>query len=66
MSRVPIKDGQFRIVGYVDTEANGKQRALNARYRIVGHYDPATNETKDATYRIVARGNALAALIWGA
>jgi hypothetical protein len=63
--RVPIKDGQFRIVGYVDTEANGKQRGMNARFQTVGHYDPARNETRDSTYKVVARGNALSALIWG-
>lgn len=46
--------------------ANGTQRAFSASYQTVGHFDPATNETKDASYGIVARGNTLAALIWGA
>lgn len=63
--REAIRDGQYRTVGYVETDRDGKQRALNARYQTVGHFDPTRNETRDATYKVVARGNALAALIWG-
>ncbi|HXA39906.1 MAG TPA: hypothetical protein VNW53_12970 [Phenylobacterium sp.] len=65
MSRVPIRDGQFRTVGYVETDSHGRQRGLNARFQTVGHFDPARNETRDATYKVVGRGNVLAALIWG-
>lgn len=61
--RVPIKDRQYRTVGYVETDRHGRQRALNARYQTVGHFDPVRNETRDARYSIVARGNVLAVLI---
>ncbi|WP_304219608.1 hypothetical protein, partial [Phenylobacterium aquaticum] len=63
MHRTPIKDRQYRTVGYVETDRHGRQRALNARYQTVGHFDPARNETRDARYRVVARGNVLSALI---
>ena len=38
---------------------------MNAGFQTVGHFDPARNETRDAAYKVVARGNVLAALIWG-
>ena len=62
--RQAIKDNRFQIVGYVETGRDGKQRGLNARFAIVGYFDPARNETKDSAHRIVARGNTLSALIW--
>lgn len=65
MSRVTIKNSQYQTVGYVETDRHGRQRALNARFQTVGHFDPARNETRDSTYRVVARGNVLSALIWG-
>lgn len=36
MSRVALKDAHYRVVGYIDTERDGKQRALDATYRVVG------------------------------
>lgn len=65
MGRQPIRDGRYRIIGYIDTAPDGKQKALNAQYRIVGYFDPVRNETKDARYNIIARGNVLAALVVG-
>lgn len=64
--RETIRDRQYRPVGYVDTDRHGRQRAFNARFQTVGHFDPARNETRDARYKVVARGNALAALIFNA
>jgi hypothetical protein len=64
MMRASIKDGQFRTVGYIDTDSHGRQRALNARFQTVGYFDPVRNETRDSTYRVVGRGNVLAAFIW--
>jgi hypothetical protein len=62
--RETIRDRQYRAVGYVDTDRNGRQRGLNANFQTVGHFDPVRNETRDARYKVVARGNALSALIW--
>jgi len=63
LGRIAIRDGQYRIIGYIETAPDGKQKALNSHYRIVGYFDPVRNETKDATYRIVGRGNVMAALM---
>ena len=64
MTRQVLKDARYRIVGYIDSTSDGRQKGLNARYEVVGHYDPARNETKDARFRVVARGNALSALVF--
>ncbi len=63
MARMEIKDRSYRIVGYIDTDRDGKQTALDASYRHVGYYDPRTNQTKDASYRIIGTGNQLSSLI---
>lgn len=62
--RETIRDRQYRAVGYVDTDRHGRQRGLNARFQTVGHFDPVRNETRDSAYKVVARGNVLATLIW--
>ena len=64
--RETIRDRQYRAVGYVDTDRHGRQRALNARFQTVGHFDPVRNETTDRWHKVIARGNVLAALIFGA
>jgi hypothetical protein len=63
--RTAIRDDRYRILGYVETDGAGRQRALNARFGVVGYFEPIRDETRDSAHRIVARGNALAALIWG-
>lgn len=65
MSRVALKDARYQIVGYIETSGDGRQQGLNARYRVVGYFDPLRNETKDARYRVVSHGNTLSALIFG-
>lgn len=65
MSRSALTDPKFRIVGYIDTGQDGRAKGLNARYEIVGYYDPVRDQTRDARLRVVARGNILAALIIG-
>ncbi len=63
MSTEIVKDG--KVVGYIETRADGKLVAKDTRYRIRGHYDPKTNETRDFTYKVVGRGNLLASMVIG-
>lgn len=63
--RETIRDRQYRLLGYIETDRRGRKRALNARFQTVGYFDPARNETRDAAYKLVARGDGLSALIWG-
>lgn len=65
MSRQTIKDKNFRIIGYIETMADGKKKALDANFRILGFYDPRKNVTQDKSFRTIAQGDTLAALIQG-
>ncbi len=63
MSTQTLKDDRYRVIGYIETKPDGSQVGKDARYRIRGYYDPKTNKTKDARYRIVGTGNLLASLV---
>lgn len=63
MGRIALKDSSFKIIGYVDTDRDGKQTALDAHYKHIGYYDPRTDKTQDGSFRIIGSGNQLAALI---
>lgn len=65
MSTQILKDAQYRIIGYIDTHADGSQTGKTAQYKIIGYYDPRSNITKDARYHIVGSGNQIASLIHG-
>lgn len=64
MSRETIRDKNLRTIGYIETQSDGKQKALDANLRTLGHYDPRSNETRDANLRMIAKGNVLAGLIY--
>lgn len=63
MSTQTLKDSQYRTIGYIETRPDGTQVGKDAQYRVKGYYDPKTNKTKDAQYRVVGEGNLLASFI---
>ncbi|MGW5840025.1 hypothetical protein ACWFZ6_18640 [Methylorubrum extorquens] len=66
MSRERIKDRYQRTLGFIETQSNGKQRALDAKGQTLGFFDPHQGTTKDAAQRTIAHGNVLASLIFNA
>jgi len=64
MTRQTIQDKNYRTIGYIETMADGRQKALDNNYRTLGYYDPKRNVTQDASYKTVAQGNVLSALIF--
>jgi hypothetical protein len=66
MGRRAIKDRNFRVLGYIETTPDGRQKALNANFRTLGYYDPRRDVTTDPNFRIIARGNVLSALVYDA
>jgi hypothetical protein len=44
MARTAIKDQRFFIIGYIEDMTDGRQRALDFGFRILGYYDPATDK----------------------
>jgi len=65
MSRHTLKDARLRIIGYIDTAADGGQTGRDERLRIVAYYDPRSNITRDERLRNVGYGNLIAALVAG-
>ncbi|TCG09267.1 hypothetical protein BZM27_06390 [Paraburkholderia steynii] len=66
MGTAYLRDNHYHIVGSIETDSSGKQIARDARYNRLGEYDPRTDQTRDASYRILGTGNQLSALIWRA
>jgi hypothetical protein len=66
MSRIAIKDSNFRVLGYIETMSDGRQKALNANFRTLGYYDPRRDVTTDANLRTLAQGHVLSALVYDA
>ena len=50
-------------VGYIKTDARGKQTAYNSQNKLLGCYDPKSNFKKDTKGRILGNGNMLTQLI---
>jgi hypothetical protein len=59
-----LRDDHYHIIGSIETDSHGKQVARDARFVRLGEYDPRTDQTRDASFRIVGTGNQLSALIW--
>jgi hypothetical protein len=66
MSKEYIRDNNFRVIGSIDTLADGRQRAYDANFRSVGTYDCRADRTYDANFRTVGNGKQLVGLIWEA
>jgi len=64
-NRQTLKDGNHRILGFIDTVADGKQTILSPTFRPLGTYDPRMNVTKDKSHHTVGSGNLLTTLLRG-
>ena len=63
MNRQILRDANFRVIGYIDTDPSGKQTIKDGNFTECGYFDPRTNQTKDAASRVVGKGNFVAALL---
>lgn len=66
MNRETIKDFYGKVLGFVDTEANGDKIARDFYGKIVGRYKKSSNTTYDFYGKIVARGDAVVGTIYSA
>ena len=62
--RQEIRDPSYRMVGTITTRKDGVREARDRDYRLLGTYNPKTNETRDRNYRLVGKGDLLSALMW--
>ena len=58
-----IRDAYGKIIARIDTMPNGDKYIRDPYGKIVGRYDRATDSTRDAYGRLVARGECLGMLI---
>ncbi|MEO0008595.1 MAG: hypothetical protein RJA20_2791 [Bacteroidota bacterium] len=63
MAQQTLKDRNNNTIGYILTDAKGRQTIKDKNMVVKGYYDPETNVTKDKNLRVVGRGNLLATLI---
>ena len=63
MSKHELRDRNNRLLGTIRQLPNGKHEGRDANGRLVGTYDPSTDQTRDASYRLVGKGDTLAVLI---
>lgn len=63
MDKQYVRDAKGRILGYIQTENDGRQKAFDYKGRLLGTYYPNRNTTNDFYGRIVFKGNAIYSLI---
>ena len=63
MTQQTIKDKNGIILGTIAVKFDGIHELRNHSGTIKGTYNPKTNETRDTSGRILAKGNILAGLL---
>jgi hypothetical protein len=63
MARTSVLNANRIVIGYIEEQGGGKQRALDRNAMPLGYYDPNTNSTLNTNRMKVGTGNQLSALI---
>lgn len=63
MAKQQIRDRSNRLMATIEIKSSGKHEIRDPSNRLLGTYDPRTNDTRDASNRMVAKGNVLTSLI---
>ncbi len=63
MNKTPVKDFNGRILGWIVTEPDGRQKAMDFKGKLLGTYYPDRNTTNDFYGRVLYRGNMITSLI---
>jgi len=58
-----LRDQNYRIIGYIDTDFNGNKIIKDEHFVIRGYYDKATNTTKNQYFMVVGHGDILTSLL---
>lgn len=61
--REEIKTANFRLIGYIEDEGS-RLVAKDSCFRVLGYYIKSDRRTVDSSFRVLAYGNILSALIW--
>jgi len=60
---VILRDSTAKVLGSIETTAGGVQELRDSSRRLLGTYDPRTNQTYDVSRRLIGTGNLLASLL---
>jgi hypothetical protein len=63
MARTSVLNANRIVIGFIEEQDGGKQKALDRNAMLLGYYDPTTNSTLNANRMKVGTGNQLSALI---
>lgn len=63
MARTSVLNANRIVIGYIEEQDGGKQKALDRNAMLLGYYDPTTNSTLNANRILIGKGNQLSALI---
>lgn len=63
MQRKLIKNARGQLLGFIDTDQQGRETAKNSRGQLLGSYDPKRDQTYDAKRELVNKGDALSSFI---
>jgi hypothetical protein len=63
MADQQIRDKLNRLLATIKTLPSGKQEIRTPLNKLLGTYEPKSNETRDPLNRLVAKGNVLSSLI---
>lgn len=65
MSQEYIKDFSGKILGIIETDSNGDQKAIDFSSRqVLGYYRANYNHTTDFYGRVIAKGNCVVSFIY--
>jgi hypothetical protein len=63
--RDEIRDRQGRLIGKIVHRRDGVREARDRQWRLLGTYNPKSNETRDRLGQLLTKGDSLSALILG-
>jgi hypothetical protein len=61
--RDELRDRYGRLIGTIVHQRNGVREARTHQGKLLGNYNPKTNETRDRLGRLLTKGDSLAALL---
>ena len=64
MQEETIRELSGKIIGYIETDAQGNKTVRNFYRQVVGKYDANAKVTRDFYGRIVAKGDVSAGLLY--
>ena len=63
MADQQLRDSSNKLIGTISEISNGQLEIRDPSNKRLGTYDPKTNQTRDASNRVVGAGNLLTTLL---